>query len=451
MVGVPTSAGAFAPGQEQAPRALRDAGLLERLREGGVEIVDRGDREEWRWRPDRDRRRAQNASKVVEVVRDTARRVAESVAAGEMALVLGGDCTVGIGTVAGHVSAGGRVGLIYFDTHADLNVPDSVLEGALDWMGVAHMIGVDGAVSELVDVGTRTPLLDADQVLLFAWGPEQATSFERKVIDRLGIRTIPVDEVAADPEAAAERAHELFGESCDRLLVHFDVDVIDFTDVPLSENWGRNEGLAYEHALRALGRLLQYPRLGGLTITELNPDHAEQGTRSVERFTADVAHALARSVGSDAATVTPQGREKVVSAMQKADVDRWLRAYVEAWKTYDRELIAALFSDEVSYRYHPYDEPLRGRDAVVASWLGEDNHTGASTRDDPDTYDASYRTVAVDGNVAFATGTTRYSRTPGAPPNRVFDNCFVMSFDTAGRCREFTEWYMERPGPTLTA
>lgn len=135
--------------------------------------------------------------------------------------------------------------------------------------------------------------------------------------------------------------------------------------------------------------------------------------------------------------------------MQKADVDRWLRAYVEAWKTYDREQIAALFSDEVSYRYHPYDRPLRGRDAVIASWLGEDNHAGASTRDEQGTYDASYRTVAVDGNVAFATGTTRYSRTPGAPPSRVFDNCFVMSFDTAGRCQEFTEWYMERPGPTV--
>lgn len=310
MVGVPTSAGAFAPGQEQAPRALREAGLLERLREAGVEVVDRGDREEWRWRPDRDRRRAQNASKVVEVVRDTARRVAESVAAGEMALVLGGDCTVGIGTVAGQASAGGRVGLIYFDTHADLNVPDSVSEGALDWMGVAHMIGVDGAVSELVNVGTRTPLLDADQVLLFAWGPEQATAFEREVIDRLGIRKIPVDEVAADPEAAAEHAHELFGEGCDRLVVHFDVDVIDFTDVPLSENWGRNEGLAYEHALRALARLLQYPRLAGVTITELNPDHTEQDTRSVERFTADVAHALAPPVGSEAPTVRPQGAEE---------------------------------------------------------------------------------------------------------------------------------------------
>ena len=39
---------------------------------------------------------------------------------------------------------------------------------------------------------------------------------------------------------------------------------------------------------------------------------------------------------------------KVGSAMQKADVDRWLRAYAEAWKTYDREQIAALFSDELS-------------------------------------------------------------------------------------------------------
>ena len=80
---------------------------------------------------------------------------------------------------------------------------------------------------------------------------------------------------------------------CDRLLVHFDVDVIDFTDVPLSENTGRNEGLSYEHALRALRSLVSSPRLAGLTITELNPDHAERGAGSIERFAADVARSLA--------------------------------------------------------------------------------------------------------------------------------------------------------------
>jgi arginase len=293
LIGVPTSAGAFAPGQEQAPRALRDAGLVESLQGSGVLVRDHGDREAWRWRPDRHNRRAQNLNKVVEIVLDTARRVGEAVSAGEATLVLGGDCTTGIGTVAGHLAAGDRVGLVYFDAHADLNVPSSVRPGALDWMGMAHMLGEEGAAPELVKVGARTPLLAADQVILFAWGSEQATPFERAVIDRRDISVIPVEEVAAGPELAASRARELIEDRCDRLLVHFDVDVIDFTDVPLSENWGRNEGLAYDHAVSALQALLSSPRLAGMTVTELNPDHAEQDAHSIERFAADISGSLA--------------------------------------------------------------------------------------------------------------------------------------------------------------
>ena len=155
LIGVPTSAGAFAPGQEQAPHALRDAGLVESLRGAGAVVHDRGDRPVWRWRPDRENRRAQNLAMVCEIARDTARRVAEAIGAGEATLVLGGDCTVGIGTVAGHLAAGERVGLVYFDAHADLNVPASVPEGALDWMGLAHMLGEEGAAPELVNVGSR--------------------------------------------------------------------------------------------------------------------------------------------------------------------------------------------------------------------------------------------------------------------------------------------------------
>jgi ketosteroid isomerase-like protein len=131
--------------------------------------------------------------------------------------------------------------------------------------------------------------------------------------------------------------------------------------------------------------------------------------------------------------------------MTRRDVDRWLERYVEAWKSYDREQIAALFAEDVSYRYHPYDEPLVGRGAVVDSWLGESEQPGASTRDEPGTYDATYRTVAVDGDVAVATGSTSYSSGPSAPTTSVFDNCFVMRFESSGRCAEFTEWYVERP------
>jgi arginase len=293
VIGVPTSAGAFAPGQERAPAALRDAGLIDMVREHGVDVRDHGDRDMWRWRPDRENRRAQNLGKVVEIVADTARRVAEAAGAGETTLVLGGDCTVGIGTVAGHVESGERVGLVYFDAHADLNVPGSILPGALDWTGMAHMLGEPEAAHDLVEVGGRIPLLEPAQVVLFGWGSEQALPRERETIERHSIDVVAVDEVSADPAAAAARALELLDDRAERLLVHFDVDVIDFTDVPLSENPGRNEGLAYDDAVKALEILLRAPRLAGLTVTELNPAHTEEGAGSIERLARDVASGFA--------------------------------------------------------------------------------------------------------------------------------------------------------------
>ena len=88
---------------------------------------------------------------------------------------------------------------------------------------------------------------------------------------------------------------------------------------------------------------------------------------------------------------------------------------------------------------------MAGRTAVVRSWLGEEASDGASVRDEPGTYDAAYRAVAVDGDVAVATGSSTYLSGPGGPAEKAYDNCFVMKFDAEGRCREFTEWYVERP------
>jgi hypothetical protein len=131
--------------------------------------------------------------------------------------------------------------------------------------------------------------------------------------------------------------------------------------------------------------------------------------------------------------------------MQRDDVDRWLAGYIEAWRTYEGERIAALFSADAEYRYHPNDKPVRGRDAIVSSWLGEGDAEGASTPDQPGRWEADYRTFAVDGDVAVAIGSTTYASEPGGPADRVYDNCFVLRFDADGRCREFTEWYVKRP------
>ncbi|HKH42401.1 MAG TPA: nuclear transport factor 2 family protein [Solirubrobacterales bacterium] len=133
--------------------------------------------------------------------------------------------------------------------------------------------------------------------------------------------------------------------------------------------------------------------------------------------------------------------------MTREEVNRWLGRYIEAWKTYDREQVEALFAEDISYRYHPYDDPIEGRDAVVESWLEAGELEGASGRDEPGTYDAFYRVVAADGDMAVAIGSSSYKDSPDGPVARIYDNCFVMRFDSEGRCREFTEWFMKRPSP----
>ena len=83
--------------------------------------------------------------------------------------------------------------------------------------------------------------------------------------------------------------------------------------------------------------------------------------------------------------------------MDQSAARDWLDRYVEAWMSYAPGDIAGLFSENITYRYHPYDEPIAGRDAVVASWLGQSASDDASTRDAPGTYEAEYSPVAVDG------------------------------------------------------
>jgi arginase len=165
------------------------------------------------------------------------------------------------------VAATEGAGLVYFDMHPDLNTPATVPDGTFDWMGVAHMLGLDGAHPGVASVARLAP---GDLVLLAA-DAEQMTEAERGRIAGNGLRTISMAETVADPRAAAAQA--LAALPHDRLLVHFDVDVVDFVDLPLSENTGRNIGLPFAAARAVLATLLADPRVAALTVTEHNPLH----------------------------------------------------------------------------------------------------------------------------------------------------------------------------------
>ena len=125
--------------------------------------------------------------------------------------------------------------------------------------------------------------------------------------------------------------------------------------------------------------------------------------------------------------------------MNRELLQEWLEKYVEAWRTYTPEKIGDLFSENALYLYSPFDEqnPVRGREAIVAAWLKEPDPGGS--------WEAHYAPVAVEGNVGVAQGRTRYFG-PDGSIKREFDNIFVLHFDDAGRCERFTEWFMQPRG-----
>lgn len=117
--------------------------------------------------------------------------------------------------------------------------------------------------------------------------------------------------------------------------------------------------------------------------------------------------------------------------MDHAAFQTWLDRYVAAWRSGDPADIGALFSPDADYFYGPYRDPVHGRDAIVAGWTGDP--------DAPGSWEAEYRPLAVDGDVAVAIGESRYTN------GRTYSNIFVCRFDGDGRCTEFREWFMKHP------
>ena len=122
--------------------------------------------------------------------------------------------------------------------------------------------------------------------------------------------------------------------------------------------------------------------------------------------------------------------------MTRADLQDWLDRYIAAWRGNDADRIGDLFTPDAVYRYRPYGEDRhasRGREAIVADWLGDP--------DPPGTWEARYEPYAVDGDRAVATGWSRYAASD-EEPERTYHNVFLMRFAADGRCAEFTELYM---------
>jgi len=106
--------------------------------------------------------------------------------------------------------------------------------------------------------------------------------------------------------------------------------------------------------------------------------------------------------------------------------------YKRAWASNDPTDIGDLFTDDAAYFTAPFRESWRGRQAIIAGWLGR--------KDDPGSYQFSYEVLGATDSLAFVQGRTSY---PDLVPPKEYSNLWVLRLTADGRCSEFTEWWME--------
>jgi arginase len=305
LLGAPTSAAALSQGHESAPTALRAAGLVERLKSIGYDVVDFGDDPIQLYKPDEESPRARNLSGVIASLEALRPRVEQAVKSGALPLILGGDCSIVLATIAGARRYFRKVGLIYMDRDADLNTPATTTSGCVDGMVVSHLTGRGAA--ELVRFWGEPQLVREPELALF--GVDRLDPAEERLLNQSPLRRYLAADVrrmgaAAAAQAAIEGIH---GESSEFVL-HFDMDVIsDFQ----ATNYPGTGGLQLPDVRDALRVFARQKHLAAIEVTAYNPtkDSDGSGAKLVLDLLADVLEvrlvSLRESAPSNSETATP--------------------------------------------------------------------------------------------------------------------------------------------------
>jgi arginase len=291
VLGVPTSAGTHHAGQDRAPAALRAHGFVNRLRELGVDVCDEGDVAGEVFHADPGNPTARNLPAVVRVARRVADAVAGCVADGQVPILLGGDCTITLGAVAGVQRVHADAGVLYLDGDADLATPGGGT-GVLDATGVSHLLG--RARTELAELFEP---LAPERLVLVGYDAGDAETFDAAFLaDHPGLVRFSDAELRASPAAVADRAVGAVGGHSAHVVLHFDVDAVDSGDLPLANFPHYGTGVPLATAATALARLAAVPGLAAVVLTEVNPSYDPSGAqlaRYVDTVTSALAHGFA--------------------------------------------------------------------------------------------------------------------------------------------------------------
>jgi len=280
LLGSPTSAAATSLGREGAPAALRAAGLVDRLASIGYSVTDLGDDSPQVYQADEESPRAQNIPRVLAALEALKPRVEQAVKSGALPLVLSGDCSVVLATLAAVRRYFRHVGLVYFDRDADLLTPATTSSGCVDGMVISHVVGRGAA--ELVRFWSEPPLVREPDLALF--GVARLDPAEEEVLNRTPLRRYLAAEVhSKGAAAAAEAAMDGIHAGRHEFVLHFDVDVI--ADFQATDDAGGG-GLSLDEVRGALGVFVKQEHLAAIDIAAYNP--AKDADGSGAKFIVDL-------------------------------------------------------------------------------------------------------------------------------------------------------------------
>jgi arginase len=271
ILGVPLSFGQSMAGVDLGPGAMRVAGLAQRIARLGYEVEDLGDLPIARPRSvPAAGEKAKYLSEIHKACENLAAEVTKITDAGKLAITIGGDHSIAIGSLAGVVKSfrkrDERLGLIYFDAHADMNTPESSPSGNIHGMPLAALLGYGAA--ELVNVAGFAPKFDPR--LCAHVGARDLDIGERELIRRLGMRFFTMREIDERGLAACmDEALQIAGQGSAGYAVTFDVDALDPGDAPGSGTLVRG-GLSYREAHLAMEKIAEDGRMRSFEVVEIN-------------------------------------------------------------------------------------------------------------------------------------------------------------------------------------
>ncbi len=288
LIGVPMDLGQNRRGVDMGPSAIRYAGVVERLEEIGHKVTDEGDiriaAAEKTAPTDTNLR---NLKEVTDASTSLANKVHEVMENGQFPLVLGGDHSIAIGTLAGLGDRYENLGVIWYDAHADLNTGDTSPSGNIHGMPLAVSIGLGH--EQLVNIRGFAPKIKPENVVII--GARSIDPGERELIKQTGIKVFTMHEIdkLGMTEVMNKAMWYLKDREVDGVHLSLDLDGIDPIYTP-GVGTPVPGGISYRESHLAMEMLFSSEMITSAEFVEVNPILDEKNK------TADVAVALMGSL-----------------------------------------------------------------------------------------------------------------------------------------------------------